>query len=152
MQFPASDLTDFVNLTSLAVDTMDMICLHISELILNPIHSVTKFWKYAVFCKQNSSTQGTAQRGSSQHPFLHWAQTHNENQAISPTKISVLTHQLWCIQIQFLAPYYPRLEQSTTWNSRACGATLKVGWLTSDSKWGGGGGGGAENTCFSVTL
>ena len=35
---------------------------------------------------------------------------------------------------------------------RARGATLKVGGLTSDSKWGGGGGGGAENTFFLVTL
>ena len=35
---------------------------------------------------------------------------------------------------------------------RGRGATLKVGGLTSDSKWGGGGGEGAENTFFSVTL
>ena len=44
--------------------------------------------------KTNSTTQGTAQRGSSQHPFVHWGQTHIENQAISPAKTPPLTHQL----------------------------------------------------------
>ena len=36
--------------------------------------------------------------------------------------------------------------QKTTCRIRARGATLKVGGLTSDSKWGGGGGGGGLKT------